>query len=696
MGIPIGIDLGTTNSAVNVWRGSSLESVRVDGSPTMPSVVSFKPNGEILVGKQALSRCRIDPSTSVHSSKRWIGDGITTWTIHDHVYTPKDIAVIILRKLKDAATDHLGMPVTSAVVTTPAYFTNNQIRDTKLAAEEAGLNVLQIIPEPTAAAISYGLDKGKDQTILVYDLGGGTFDVSILRIRRNHFVVVAVSGDSHLGGNDLDTQFATNLLDRIGRENPSIPEIRQIRSVLDSPQTLGNNVSLPVRVALDQILTAAEHIKIELSEADSAVVTLIDFLGTHFEARISHDTYNSVVRSLIDRTIALVHKVIADANMSAGDIGRIVLCGGSTRLPLIRDLLCQDIKEPWTSDSVDEAVAQGAAIMARYLTMPAECNLPIEVSNVTPFSLGVRSTLNDDHDAFKILIPKNTPIPCVVTSTFSTFRNNQSAVTIAVYQGENSHCSGNTFIGGFRLDGISPAPAGIPDLHVKFTMNDSALLEVSAVCQSASKTQTLAIHLVSKEDVSAQPNRTADVMIMIDTSGSMASELESVKQDCIGFANAIERAGANCRLGLLDFDKAPAKPYKWKLYPLSTPRVLRDSIAHLNIGTLGGMGCYVGAPDTIPVFEAYVKCFSDADRTRVGILISDEVGNDAPSIQKIIDILRTSDITMYVVGVKGSCHEAIANETGGAFWDIEAGAGRVDMTRVLDSIADEITYLVQK
>ena len=692
MGYSIGIDLGTTNSVACVWRRGSIETIAVDGRATMPSAISVRPDGAVLVGQSAKKRAELEPEQSIVSAKRFIGDSKTQWQIGQKVYTPMDAAAIVLGQLKSAAEKHLGQSVTEAVITVPAYFNNNQKRDTKLAGEAAGFKVLQLLPEPTAAAISYGLDRGKDQTILVYDLGGGTFDVSVLSVKGNRFQAIAVDGDFNLGGDDFDLVLVEHLISILKKRSQF-----DLESFLDTllGRSKSKKLGIPheILVAKQRLKEAAEKAKIELSQSNRTQITIPEILGIALDEEITIDTYNRLITPLVDRTIAKTRAVLKAAKLTPDDIDRVILVGGSTRNKLVRSRIAETIKEPFISDRVDEVVAQGAAIVAGSLSSPEEDITPIEFSNVTPFSLGLRASKGKDLDIFKVLIPKNTAIPTTITQEFTTFRANQKSVDISIFQGEATNCKNNTFVGGFRLEGIPPAPVGQPKIAVQFQMDSSDLLVVTATCSNLRSQQTLDVNLVSREDELPEAAPQADIIFLVDTSGSMSSELEGVKRSCLEFAERVISSGVDCQLGLVDFDLPFGGTYEWEVFRPMDPKKFPAAISGLSIGRLGGGGCYVGAANTIPVIDAFVKAFPRSDRLKIGILISDEVGNDANAIAQITNILQSGQVCLYVVGVANSCHQRLATATNGQFWDIHQSRGSVNFGSLLDSIAVEITNL---
>jgi len=695
---PIGIDLGTTNSVVCVRRRGGIETIPLDGRTTLPSVVAFRPDGTVLVGNAARSRAMLEPGQAIASAKRFIGDGETEWRIGDKRYSSVDVSAFILGRLKEAASAFLGEAVREAVITVPAYFNNSQKQSTLKAGALAGLDVLQLLPEPTAAAIAYGLDKGRDQTLLVYDLGGGTFDISVLRIKGNEFQVVAVDGDFHLGGDDFDLALAEHLLGLIGKRTKANPSV--LLSLLRTAQ--GSDAPQEMLLARQRLKEAAEKAKIELSENDTALVTIPDILGTSLDEEITLAEYNRLISPFVDRTLTKMRDVLRAAQCGAADIDRVILVGGSTRNRLVRERVANAVKEPWVSDRVDEVVAQGAAIVAGSLSVPdvdmapEEVLTPIEFQNVTPFSLGVRASKGRNMDLFQPVISRNTAIPVVAEREFTTFRANQKSVDVSVFQGEKSSCRENTFLGGFRLGGIPAAPAGQPKILVHFEMNGSDLLSVSATCSHLRSEQTLDVNMISREDEMPQAAPMADIIFLIDTSGSMSLELDGVKQSCLNFAKTVMSAGVDCRIGLMDFDLslsgAVEGKYTWEIFGPMVPAHFPPAIIKLSIGRLGGCGCYIGLANTIPVMQAFTNAFP-GDRTKIGILISDEVGNDAKAVAEIVGTLQRGQVCLHVVGVAQSCHEKLAAETGGRFWDIQSSRGTIDFGDLLDQVAVEITIL---
>lgn len=484
----VGIDLGTCNSVVAVYRRGRVETLPIEGSNLVPSCVAAKPGGTLLVGAHAKTRSLIDPEQSILAVKRHMGDREHQIHLGGQTYTPADISSLILKKLADGAADRLKEPVRDVVISVPAYFTNNQKEDTRLAGEKAGLKVLALVPEPTAAAIAYGVNQGRDQTILVYDLGGGTFDISILQIRGNQFEVKAIGGSHSLGGEDFDRCLIDLLITRL-------------RNLNRLPSTLDEAAILPLYVKLKE---TAEAAKKELSQAD-AVELMVPDMGTGelFALKVTRDEYEAVIGELVESTITITLETLKRAGMRPDDVDRVVLVGGSTRIPLIHRTLAARIVEPYISDNVDEVVAHGAAIMAANLSACSEGFAPIEVTNITAHSLGIRV----DQDKFAILIPRGTHLPATFNKTFTTARANADRTDVVIFQGEDSLCSNNLQIGGFGLTGISRAAAGVPKIDVTFTVDGDDILKVGAVDRSTARSGEVIIERFNPKPYMPTPEK---------------------------------------------------------------------------------------------------------------------------------------------------------------------------------------------
>ncbi|MCL1470080.1 Hsp70 family protein [Argonema antarcticum] len=470
----VGIDLGTTNSVVSIFRRGVVETIAIDGRSTMPSVVSWRDDGSVLVGQAAKSRLLLDPENTIASAKRFMGDRNKFYRIGGKFLSPLDISSMVLKILVEGTRKALGEDIRDAVITVPAYFTEAQREDTKRAGEEAGLNVLRLIPEPTAAAIAYGLDKNKDQTIMVYDLGGGTFDVSILLVQGNRFEVKAVGGDSHLGGDDFDRAIV-NWASQTFQEQTGID--------------LQNDPSREGTIARQRLKEAAENAKIELSISDRATIAIPDCLGYPLELEISVSEYNNLIAPLLRRTVDCMKSVLQDALLKPQDIDRVILVGGSTKNRAVREIVAKEIKEPYTSDRVDEVVAHGAAIAAANLSLPDL--VPLDVLDVTAHSLGVSMLNKQDELVFKPIIPRQTAYPCRRGIIGYTNRALQNEIDIPVFRGENNDPKFNECLGLLSLP-VSPPHSEIVPVAAIFDLDADGIIHFTAV-QLPAISQSLSI-----------------------------------------------------------------------------------------------------------------------------------------------------------------------------------------------------------
>ena len=549
----LGIDLGTTNSAMAVMEGSEPEIlVNAEGDRTTPSVEGFRKDGERVVGKAAKNQAVTNPENTVSSVKRFIGrsydetpeerktvsyklqkgkDGRAVVDIDGKDYTPEEISAMVLQKLKNDAEKQLGGPVTQAVITVPAYFNDAQRQATKDAGKIAGLEVLRIINEPTAAALAYGLDKtNKDEKILVFDLGGGTFDVSILELGDGVFEVASTAGDNHLGGDDWDQRIIDWMADKFQAENGI--DLRQDK------------------MALQRLKEAAEKAKMELSSTTQANINLpfitADASGPkHLDYTLTRAEFERITKDLLDRVKKPVEQALKDAGLKAGDIDEVILVGGSTRMPAVQDIVKKLTgKEPNMSVNPDEVVAMGAAVQGGVLAGDVEGILLLDV---TPLSLGVETM----GGVMTKMIDRNTTIPTRKTEIYSTAADNQTSVEVHVLQGERQMASDNKTLGKFQLTGIPAARRGVPQIEVTFDIDANGIVNVSAKDLGTGKQQQITISGSTALNDDEVERMVKDAELHAEEDKKRKEEVE-VRNNCDALVNATEQTLAEVG------DKAPA------------------------------------------------------------------------------------------------------------------------------------------
>ena len=532
MGKIIGIDLGTTNSCVAVMEGGNAVVIpNSEGARTTPSVVAFTNNGERLVGQVAKRQAITNHDRTVSSIKRHMGSDYKV-SIDGKNYTPQEISAMILQKLKADAEAYLGEPVTEAVITVPAYFTDSQRQATKDAGQIAGLTVKRIINEPTAAALSYGIDKEEEQTVMVYDLGGGTFDVSIIEMGEDVQQVLATAGNNRLGGDDFDQRIINWIVDEFKK-------------------TEGIDLSQD-KMAAQRLKDAAEKSKIELSSTTTSNINIpfitVDASGTpkHLDLTLTQAKFNELTADLVESTMGPVRQALSDSGLSISEINKVLMVGGSSRIPAVQEAVKKLIgKEPFKGINPDECVALGAAYQGGVLGGDVKNGL-LRL-DVTPLSLGIETA----GGVCTRMIERNTTIPTKKSQVFSTYADNQPAVDINVLQGEREFARDNKQLGTFRLDGIAPAPRGIPQIEVTFDIDQNGIVHVSAKDLGTGKEQNISI--------TASTNMSKDDIDKAVKEAEQYAAEDKKRREAVDNKNEAENLVFQCEKALTDFgDKVSA------------------------------------------------------------------------------------------------------------------------------------------
>lgn len=475
MSVVVGIDLGTTNSVISCVKRGKVETILLDGKNTFPSVVSIS-NGKIITGYPAKAKLVMDPSNTVGSTKRDMGRDIT-YIIGKQKMTPQDIACEILKAIKEKAEFTLGEKITDAVITTPAYFTSEQRKATRNAARKAGFNVLRLMAEPTAAAVSYGINQNKDQIVMVYDLGGGTFDISIMKVKGNKFEAIALDGDSKLGGDDFDSKICSIIYKRI-KEDTGID--------------IENGKERECMIAKQKIKEAAENGKIELSSKENISIIIPSILRDyHLDFELSRDEYYNLIRPLIDKTVEKVKSALKEANMTSEDIDRLILVGGATKTPIIREVLKAEIRDPFTAPNVDEIVSNGAAILALSLSNSIASEESSAIKDIfkedlildekVNFSYGI-ALFNDETNVLELcpVVCKNTLIPCRAGIVAYTVDEYQKVVAFRVFRGEHKDLKKDEEIGQLKISITKPQKEEVA-VGAIFEMDDDNIIHFTGV-----------------------------------------------------------------------------------------------------------------------------------------------------------------------------------------------------------------------
>lgn len=650
----LGIDFGTTNSVVYTFSKGGVEVVPIAGRRSTPSVLFVAPeDGKIFIGNDAKKRVALAPDHAVISNKRFIGDQNKIYSIGNHNLTPVDIASHILKYLVDEASKTLNEKINDVVITVPAYFNNIQNNNTKLAAEKAGLNVLQLLKEPSAAAIFYGYDQRKEQTLLIYDFGGGTFDISVLNVEGNTFAELAIEGDSHLGGDDFDVAITQKIIDSFHLEydtfEPNEIDTKLIEEKAES-----------IKIALTDNMVAEEPIVLRGGQFK------LDFV-------MNRNEFNELINDQVNYTISLINSAITKAKIEKDDINRIVMVGGSTRVLLIKDKITEIFREPYTASNVDEIVAAGAAIVAAsYIPVPVsntsgkEIPVPdITVKNVTAHNLGVKASKNGDADHFSVIIPEQSTIEAKGSRKFTTEKDNQTSVPIGVFQGHGLHCSDRdvNFVGGFILDGIPLAAKRTIEIDVQFILDKNDILEVKASCSGGlTATKQLDVSQTANYDDVFKSEKSY-VFFLFDVSGSMSGKpIKEVRKAATIYSELKESSGD--KIGCYVFGSQGAEVFEMTDDYAGIKSKL-ETIKVSCYGAGGGTNMHSGLDLVLSKISQL-----PSDR-RVQVIILSDGYNYGKSPRKIIPDFQAKSIIVHTVGAGKSYDkkllEYIATNTGGVF-----------------------------
>ncbi|MDE5946495.1 MAG: molecular chaperone DnaK [Oscillospiraceae bacterium] len=610
MGKTIGIDLGTTNSCVAVMEGGNAVVIpNSEGARTTPSVVAFTNTGERLVGQIAKRQAVTNHDKTISSIKRHMGSDYKV-NIDDKKYTPQEISAMILQKLKSDAEAYLGETVTEAVITVPAYFTDSQRQATKDAGQIAGLTVKRIINEPTAAALSYGIDKEEEQTIMVYDLGGGTFDVSIIEMGEDVQQVLATAGNNHLGGDDFDQR----IIDWM------VSEFKKAEGI-----DLSNDKS-----AMQRLKNDAEKAKIELSSTTVTNINIpfitVDPTGTpkHLDLNLTQAKFNELTADLVEATMGPVRQALSDSGLSVSELSKVLMVGGSSRIPAVQEAVKKLIgKEPFKGINPDECVALGAAYQGGVISGDVKNGLLL--LDVTPLSLGIETA----GGICTRMIERNSTIPTKKSQVFSTYADNQEAVDINVLQGEREFAKDNKQLGTFRLDGIAPAPRGIPQIEVTFDIDKDGIVHVSAKDKGTGREQNISI--------TASTNMSKDDIDKAVKEAEQYAEADKKRREQVDSKNNAENLIFQCEKALTDFGDKVSESDKAPIQAKITE--LKDAVAKEDYDAIKAKSDELQKA----FYDLSSKVYAQANPNGAGIDPSQFTGNNESTDDDVIDADYTEE-----------------------------------------------------